>query len=515
MSLGDDKLATTSQTVCARMTEFAITDPGTYLSLIAADEGEIAVLSGRLTAGETCFFRDKDHWRAFDEHVLPSILEQNRARGRRHIRIWSAACSTGEEAYTIGVALQLRAAGLGDHTIRVIGTDINRDAIAKARRAVYTGNSFRDVEPETVARFFEQVGPGAYRPRDALRSSVEFRTLNLLAPEEVESVGDCDIIFCRNLLISFDQPTARSVLDSLSRRLRPGGFLLLGHAEDMLGAECGLDREEVCGTFVYRRASGTSDDRGPADRDAARARPAGANSFAPVATAATQDGLEPASTTSHLACGVIEIPSLPGTPAAGDDGAAQVLSTCLDNAPETQIESAEALSRRAVECLCRGREAEARALLERLLAREPSHLEARLGMALLLAGGGDCEAALRYCDSVVRDEPLSAEARCVTALVHESLGSYDVARREMEKAIYLDGGFSVAYFRLALLHERSGADEAGRRALQGALRALPGDDEHRVRLYSGGYGKESVTSICQRRLAEHAPVATTPAVFGR
>jgi chemotaxis protein methyltransferase CheR len=162
--------------------------------------------------------------------------------------------------------------------------------------------------------------------------------------------------------------------------------------------------------------------------------------------------------------------------------------------------SLDDLRLRAIEHLCTQENSEAQDAFEEILQRAPDDLQSLLGTALLCAGGGDNDAALERCVRALRTRPTSAEAYCVMALVHETLGEHALAQQELEKAIYLDDEFSIAHFRLAGLHDRLERPGAAARELHNVLKALPTDDVQRVRIYSGGFDKETIGTICEQRL---------------
>jgi len=184
------------------------------------------------------------------------------ARSRRRLQVWSAGCSTGEEAYTI--AMLILESGLFDPTqgweLRVHGSDLSKKCIAAARRGVYGSASFRATSDEARARWFVPVGggPGASAPTQygvapAARALCHFAQMNLLDEERTHLVGRCDVIFCRNVVLYFDAAARRRVIEMFYDRLVPGGVLLLGHAESLLNVSTAFELLHLKEDLVYRK----------------------------------------------------------------------------------------------------------------------------------------------------------------------------------------------------------------------------------------------------------------------
>ncbi|MBS2013784.1 MAG: protein-glutamate O-methyltransferase CheR [Deltaproteobacteria bacterium] len=216
-------------------------------SPLAAEEWEEA--ADLLTTHETYFFREDYQLRAFKNELLPMLAQRGRAR--RRLQIWSAGCSTGEEAYTI--AMLVLESGLFDGwELRVYGSDLSKRCIAAARRGIYGPASFRATPEDAKKRWF--VGPPG---GDMLGVSPEARALchfgqmNLLDEERTHLVGRCDVIFCRNVLIYFDAPQRKRVIEMFHERLVPGGVLLLGHAESLLNVSTAFELIHLKEDLVY------------------------------------------------------------------------------------------------------------------------------------------------------------------------------------------------------------------------------------------------------------------------
>jgi chemotaxis protein methyltransferase CheR len=191
----------------------------------------LAKVTEAMTINESFFFRDKVPFDRFKDTMLPAML-QSRAASRR-MRIWCAAASTGQEPYSIAMILKSMSEKLTGWNIDIIATDISRDVLDRARAGIYSQFEVqRGLPIQMLMQFFEQVGE-QWRVKDDIRKMVQFRQFNLL--ERFSALGTFDVVFCRNVLIYFDQKTKSDVLERIAQQLTPEGFLVLGAAETVVG----------------------------------------------------------------------------------------------------------------------------------------------------------------------------------------------------------------------------------------------------------------------------------------
>ncbi len=241
--------------LAARLQSHGLADFGAYHRFLRYDVGrqaELEAAAETLTTNETYFFREPHQLKAFSEEILPT-LAADKARERR-LRIWSAGCSSGEEAYTI--AILVKNTGLFDGwDVSVLGSDIARRVLAVARAGTYGAHAFRSADAQAMRRWFQPAG-GKWVVDDAIRRLVSFGQLNLLDEGMTSLVGLVDVVFCRNVMIYFDLPARRRVLRSLHRKLQPGGFLLLGHSESLLNVTADFELLHLKNDLVYRKPSG-------------------------------------------------------------------------------------------------------------------------------------------------------------------------------------------------------------------------------------------------------------------
>jgi chemotaxis protein methyltransferase CheR len=184
-----------------------------------------------MTTNETFFFRDKVPFDHLRDTILPALL-QSRA-SRKSLRIWSAACSTGQEPYSIAMCLKEKAAQLAGWRIEIVGTDLSQEVLDKSRAGIYSQFEVqRGLPIQLLVRYFAQIGE-LWQLNSEIRGMVQYRQLNLL--QDFSSLGKFDVVFCRNVLIYFDQQTKTQIFERIARVTEPDGMLMLGAAESVVG----------------------------------------------------------------------------------------------------------------------------------------------------------------------------------------------------------------------------------------------------------------------------------------
>ncbi len=229
---------------------------GEYYERVVADPtGELLVhLIDALTTNHTSFFREPAHFDFLRKTFLPEWKD------RASVDIWSAACSTGEEAYSIAMCILEELGAAAPGKVRILATDISTRVLATAGRGIYPAERFESLGSMQLRGHWlrgEGDWAGCYRAKRELRALIEFRRHNLMQP--VPTPGHFPLIFCRNVMIYFDKPTQQRVVERLTGCLEPGGYLLTGHAESLTGIEHGLRYVQPA---VYRQASPDGREKG-------------------------------------------------------------------------------------------------------------------------------------------------------------------------------------------------------------------------------------------------------------
>ncbi|WP_254777522.1 CheR family methyltransferase [Paenibacillus naphthalenovorans] len=220
---------------------------GEYTEFLTRNQQEWNHLVELITNNETYFFREESQLNELSNAILPQL------RNKKWIRIWSAACSTGEEPYSL--AMTIAESGIVPlESVHIIATDINKKVLQIANRGWYHKNSlcFRRTPKEMLDKYFFPQDEG-FQIKSFIKDRIEFRHSNLLHDEDMAAVEKVDIIFCRNVLIYFDSVTTSRVIAKFYHRLNPGGFLFLGHAETITGLNTNFETINARATFYFRK----------------------------------------------------------------------------------------------------------------------------------------------------------------------------------------------------------------------------------------------------------------------
>ena len=200
-----------------------------YRKILANDRGEWDKFLNALSINVSGFFRDKEVFNFFSDHCLKKLIAEKANSGRRMVRVWSAGCSRGEEAYSLSILLQEALCGERDISPRVFATDIDINALAAAKAGIFKENALRNISAKLLDKYFSSY-EGKWLAKDIIKRRIVFKQCNLF---DEPPFGSLDVIFCRNVRIYFNSRQAQEVLNNLSRALKPGGYLVLGKVEAM------------------------------------------------------------------------------------------------------------------------------------------------------------------------------------------------------------------------------------------------------------------------------------------
>ena len=202
-----------------------------------------------VTTNETYFFREPAQLTAFVEEIIPDLLAR---KSVKKIRIWSAGCSSGEEPYSLAMLLQ--EAGWYDHAaFEIFASDINQTVLGKARKGQYRENAFRATTPVLREKYFTRESESIWRVKDEVRNRVSFGRLNLYDEARVSLLGHLDVVFCRNVIIYFDDASKKVVVNNFYNRLIEGGYLLLGHSESLISLSTQFKLRHLKNDMVYQK----------------------------------------------------------------------------------------------------------------------------------------------------------------------------------------------------------------------------------------------------------------------
>jgi chemotaxis protein methyltransferase CheR len=226
-----------------------------YFATLRADaDNEIEHLINSFTVNETYFYREDHQFRCLTSTLLEVIVTKKKAG--EPLRIWSVPCSTGEEPYSIAIWLLENWDKVDRYEIEIVGSDIDTTALRAAESGIYRERSLMRLSKDLIARYFTQLDDGRYRILPELSSTIQFTKANIVDVVQTGNHGNFDVIFCRNILMYFDDTSRRLAAENLYESLRPGGFICLGHTESMSRITSLFDVCRFSDAVVYRRPLG-------------------------------------------------------------------------------------------------------------------------------------------------------------------------------------------------------------------------------------------------------------------
>lgn len=433
-----EKLPQLEAGLAAAAGEFGFNDPVKCIQWLMSahlSREQVEILAGYLTVGETYFFREPKSFAALETHILPELINTRRD-GEKRLRLWSAACSSGEEAYSIAIIIDKKKEELKDFNILILATDINCNALQKARQGIYGEWSFRDTPQWIKDRYFTREAQNRYKIQPQLKEMVTFDYLNLAVddcPSLLNNTNGMDIIFCRNVLMYFEPAAAKKVLARLSRCLAPEGCLVVSPTDAFNVTDPALlAMNNIPDAPVYRKA--------PMDGKLA-AVTAAASDAASVATAFAESGF-----------------SLPqALPPASQ------FAFAVEAAKEKIQGAAKSPYREALEFYKQGFYMKAAEILESLFITFPEpraeEEEAAAGadywedrvyelLARAYANQGKLPAAMKWCQKAIDTAKFNPQYRCLLASIQLELGQSEEAAASLKQSLYLDPDFIPAHFTL-------------------------------------------------------------------
>jgi chemotaxis protein methyltransferase CheR len=484
----DTRLAQLAE-VLERRLELTRERPGAYLSRIDSPglaQEEARAVVGELTVSETYFFRNIEQFRALADVALPARMGAR--SDRRRLRILSAGCASGEEAYSIAMVVR-DLPGLAGWEVSIQGVDVSAAMIDKAAHGRYSAWSLRETPPDVQKRLFHPDGRELVLD-PAVRNRVTFLERNLVEDDEALWPRETfDVVFCRNVLMYLTAEAARGVVLRISRSLAPGGFLFLGHAETLRGLSRDFHLQHTHETFYYRRRE--AHELANLDATEPAPDPARAPRGDPLAVIATDDSwVENIRRASER----IQALTRASSAAFGRSTPAPVAARATGERTRADLVG-------AVDLLRSERYAEAQAMLGQLPQESARDPDALLLKAVLLTHGGDLGMAEEVCRELLERDEMNAGAHYLTALCREDAGARRSAAEHDQLAAYLDPTFAMPRLHLGLLARRAGDQSAARRELEQALALLDHEEASRLLLFGGGFSRDALAALCRAELA--------------
>jgi chemotaxis protein methyltransferase CheR len=449
-----------------------------YLAQLEVDppKEELRALARILTVGETYFFRNGNQFQAMRELAMPERWHAQ--MGEKRLRILSAGCASGEEAYSIAIVAREILGDLAAN-VSIRAVDINPAVLDRATRARYNSWAMRETPVDVRDKWFRPDGHGSIVLDAAIRGAVKFEECNLMDEHaHLWRSGTYDIIFCRNVLMYFSSENMRAVVRRFAGSLTSGGYLFLGHAETLRGISQDFHLCHTHDTFYYRLREAAERANASSHEDLTALERRSANGAAPLA-------LEPDSTWADVIHKASErIRALAPNPLL----------------PAQETLGCQANLALALELLQSERYAEALALVQALPAESRRDPDARLLHAVLMTHSLQLPQAEELCQQLLADDELNAGAHYLLALCRERAGDHRGASEHDQYAIYLDPAFAMPRLHLGLVARRNHDTALARRELAQAHILLQREDASRLLLFGGGFGRDTLLALCRAEL---------------
>jgi len=376
------------------------------------------ILATHLSVGETYFFREKQNLGILEEQILPQLLQARRQNEQRRLRIWSAGCCTGEEAYTIAILLDRLIPDLKEWNITILGTDFNPKFLRKAAQGVYGEWSFRDAPDWLRERYFTTRADGRLEILPRIRKMVTFSYLNFaedVYPSLSNNTGAMDVIFCRNVLMYFTAQRAKQVVGNFHRALVDGGWMIVSPTEASNRLLSSFTPVEFPGAVLYRKMV--------------------------IAESRIQKPKSPVSEHQFLQSFREAEATPPLLPVAQTEP--DVVSFAI-HAPQA----------------------------ERLPVPQTEEDDAPSSMARSCANQGQLSEALEWCEKAITADKMNPSHHYLLATILQEQGQHDIAIRSLMRTLYLDPDFVLAHFSLGNLHQSQGRYREAQRYFGNVLALL-------------------------------------------
>lgn len=254
ITMGDDKFDTLRISLHARGNQLGVRSYDEYFRIIKQSDAELKELLSLITINETYLFRYPEQFHVLGNIIIPELLLSRKPKDDSPLRIWSAGCSTGEEAFSIAITLMESIADWKSRNIKILGTDVSKKALNTAFRGVYSRGAFRITRDELLEKYFRKVDTDHWEVKDDVRSLVDFAYHNLIKePYPLSFVGAWDIIFCRNVTIYFKPESTRRVIENFYRSIIQEGYLFIGHSETLYNINPGFLTVRYGDVFLYQK----------------------------------------------------------------------------------------------------------------------------------------------------------------------------------------------------------------------------------------------------------------------
>jgi len=438
--------------LASRMKKYGLTNEKDYLKLLCSKGGdsESQFMIAAFTVGETYFFRNSYHWKALKQKILPEIIKRKLSCDDKSIRIWSAACSSGEESYSIAIVISESIPFFQNWNIEILATDINESSLSKAKKGRYTENAFRETPDDYKKKYFSK-SKGDYKIQKQFKQMITFEQLNLIHSNGFPKHYSCfDIIFCRNALMYFSPEIATNIVSAMYNALNNDGYLFLGHTEGPLTKSFNFKPLSFYNSFVYQKQGVLSTQ---------------------YRSKSVKKKYEPQELKIQKKSSFNDY----------DYRKNQIFENSIPVRQKNYF--AEALHLFSI-----GKIGDAQHMLNQ--NNENQTLYSLLLVGLIYIHKKDLNAAQVIYDEALLIYDLTPETHMLGAMIHEETNNFSDAINGCRNAIFLDQNFFYPHLRLGEIYRKLGDQEKMQKSFNNALRILHVDNSDRLKLFCAGYDKE-------------------------
>jgi chemotaxis protein methyltransferase CheR len=448
---------------------------------------EIRELLDLITIGETYFFRNKAQFDVLMRFVLPEIIQRKVDSWDKCIRVWSAGCSGGDETYSIAIAMMEVVPSYKEWNISILGTDINRNALASAKETIYGQKHIGHLPKEYLDKYFKARG-STYILEPNVRELVQFEYHNLAKDPFIHAkMQNVDILFCRNVTIYFDGQTTQRVIENFHNCLAPEGYLFLGHTETLWQITKKYERVEFPQTFIYKKRLSLVQEEAMKpfmavpeitlkDLTSIKERDTDKRIFLEELRSGLQEKTEP--------------------PKQVED------STLRVEKPPDVKEKVESAYKGASLCLREIKDQVALSSANNIVAQDKNHIRTSLTEATILANEAKYKEAAEILAKIIEVDNLSVEAYYLLGVLSYKSSDLKEAETQFRKVIYVDPDSVLAYFNLGNMYLYQRKFSEATREFRNAIRLLekrPKDEQVR---FCEDFTVEFLLRACRNNLVE-------------
>ncbi len=427
---------------------------------------ELQTLLDLVTIGETYFFRNKPHFDALVNFILPEIIKKKENTPAKSIRIWSAGCSKGDEAYSIAISLRELLPSYKDWNISILATDLNRNVLRDAKNAVYRKKDIASFPEKYLTKYFSEEGNN-YVLDESVKKMVNVKYHNLAKdPFALEEMKNLDIIFCRNVTIYFDLETTRTVINGFYDRLLKDGYLFIGHSETLWKITNRFETIEFPRTFIYKKT------------------------------------LHP----------VEEIEAKPfmGIPSIDLDEIIHEETLVTEEPKEKEVPAETVMSKnkgsilyvKAAKLFREKKYQEAFLAFDEVIKLDKNHIDSHFAKAVILANRSEYEDATKELKKIIKTDNLYLEAYYLLGVLAHKTGDLTEAENRFRKCVYIDPGMVLAYFNLGNIYLYEKRLAKATREFNNAIRLLEGKPKEEPIKFCEDFTADFLLRACRNNLLE-------------